>query len=163
MMMLLVEREHHSKRYMSHCLLRVPTPKMMQLLWILVPHHGHVNLVNTCPIDNFLTIFYVLMKKHGEFYQLLSRSAELYATALIRICQLFDEGKFVDGKCEWLKLYAGRFNLTNAFELDLWGCEEDLFVSRLYSALETTFTSTCSSPYCSSGVKQVCSKAITLR
>ena len=95
----------------------VKVPPWSGTIW--VPYHRHVNLVNTCPIDNFLTIFYVLMKKHSEFYQLLSRSAELYTTALIRICQLFDKGKFVDGKCEWLKLFAGWLNLIDTFKLDL--------------------------------------------
>lgn len=128
-----------------------------------VPYHGHLNLVNTCPIDNISTIFYVLMKKHNKFYQLLSRSVELYSSTLIRIFQLFDGSKFLEVKCEWLKLFPGQFNLTNTFQLDLWGSEDDLFVSRLYSALETTFTSTCPSPDCPFRVKQICSKAINLR
>lgn len=37
------------------------TPSSGSLGWyITVLHQGQVNLVNTCPIDNFLTIFYVL-------------------------------------------------------------------------------------------------------
>ena len=82
---------------------------------------------------------------------------------LIKICEMFNDRNFAEGKCEWLKLFPGRFNLAQSVQLDLWGNEEDLFVSRLYSALETSFTSTCPSPHCPSGVKQICSKAITLR
>lgn len=41
----------------AHTVLQVPAP------WggtVTVPHQGQVNLVNTCPTDNFLTIFYIL-------------------------------------------------------------------------------------------------------
>lgn len=143
----------------AHAVLQVP-------LWggtVTVPHQGQVNLVNTCPIDNFLTIFYVLMKTRNKFFQYLLRSPELYAVTLLKICKMVIDGNFAEGKCEWLKLFPGRFNLAQLGQLDLWGNEDDLFVSRLYSAGETSFTSTCQSPHCLSGVKQICSKAITLR
>ena len=41
---------------------------------ITVPHQRQVmiNLVNTCPIDNFLTIFYVLMKTRNKFFPAVS-------------------------------------------------------------------------------------------
>ncbi len=130
---------------------------------VVVAHQGQVNLVNTCPIDNSLTIFNVLMKRHDKFLQYLKRSPEPYSCTLVTICQMFDSGDFAEGKCEWLKLFPGRFDLTHTVQLDLWGNEEELFVSRLYSSLETTFTSRCSSPHCPSPVKHVSSKAITLR
>ena len=98
---------------------------------VTVPHQGQVNLVNTCPIDNFSTIFYVLMKTHNKFFQYLLRSPELYAVTLINIYKMFNDGNFAEGKCEWLKLFPGRFNLAQTGQLDLWGNEEDLFVSRL--------------------------------
>jgi len=128
---------------------------------VVVPHQGQVKLVKTCPIDNFLTIFYVLMKRHDKFMQYLKRSPEPYSVTLITICQMFDNGDFAEGKCAWLKLFPGRFDLSGTVQLDLWGNEEELFVSRLFSSLETTFTSTCSSPHCPSPVKQISSKAIT--
>ena len=43
---------------------------------------------------------------------------------------MFDDGNFAEGKCEWLKLFPGRFNLAQSVKLDLWGNEEYLFVSR---------------------------------
>ena len=130
---------------------------------VTVPHQGQVNLVNTCPIDNVLTIFSVLRKTRNKFFQYLLRSPELHAITLIKICEMFNDGNFAEGKCEWLKLFPGQFNLAQSVQLDLWGNEEDLFVSRFYSALETSFTSTCPSPHCPFGVMQICSKAITLR
>ena len=50
----------------AHAVLQVPP-------WggrVTVPHQGQLNLVNTCPIDNFLTIFYVLMKTRAKFFQI---------------------------------------------------------------------------------------------
>lgn len=67
---------------------------------------------------------------------------------------MFNDGNFAEGKCEWPNLFSGRFNLAQSVQLDLWGNDEDLFISRLYSALETSFTSTCPSPRCPSGVKK---------
>ena len=60
---------------------------------VTVPHQGQVNLVNTCPINNFLTIFYVLMKTGNKFFQYLLRSPELYAMTLIKICEMFNGWK----------------------------------------------------------------------
>ena len=53
---------------------------------------------------------------------------------------MFNDGNFAECKCEWLNLFPGRFNLAQSLQLDLWGNNEDLFVSRLSSALETSFT-----------------------
>ena len=47
----------------------------------------------------------------------------------IQICQMFDAGSFAEEKCEWLKLFPGRFDLSQPGQLNLWGNEEDLFVS----------------------------------
>ena len=115
---------------------------------------GQISLVNTCPIDNFLTIFYVLIKQHTKFAQHLSTSTKSYARILTdRIVQNFDNGAFAEGKCEWLKLFLGRFNLEQPGQINLWGNEEELFVSRTTSTLESTFTSTCPSKHCLSRVK----------
>ena len=103
------------------------------------------------------------MKTSNKFFQYLLRSPELYAITLIKIWEKFDDGNFVEGKCEWLKLFPCRFNIARSVKLDLWANEEDLFVSRPYSTLGTSFTSTCPSPHCPSGVKQISSRAITLR
>ena len=87
----------------------------------MVPHVGHITLVNACPIDNFLTIFYVFMKMHGALYQHLVRSPEPYACSLLKICEMFDAVRFAEGKCEWLKLFPRRFDLSQPGQLHLWG------------------------------------------
>ena len=102
----------------AHTVLQVSAP------WggtVTVPHQGQVNVVNTCPIDNFLTIFYVLMKTRSNFFQYLLRSPDLYAITLIKICEMFNDGNIAEGKCEWLNLFPGRFNLVQSVQLDLWG------------------------------------------
>lgn len=128
----------------------------------VIPLGGQISLVNTCPIDNFLTIFYVLIKQHQRFAQHLSTSIESYASVLYRIVEMFDNGCFAEGKCEWLKLFPGRFNLEQPGQLNLWGNEDELFASRMISTLESTFMSTCPSKHCPSKVKHVCSQAIRL-
>lgn len=128
---------------------------------INLPYIGQITLVNTCPIDNFLTIFYTLMKNHRKAFQEISSSVEVYASYLIKIYKLFDRGNFVEGKLEWLKLFPGRFQTTPL--IDLWGNEEDLFVSRLYSSSQTTFISTCDSSACPVRMKQCHANAIALR
>jgi hypothetical protein len=103
------------------------------------------------------------MKMHGSAYQHLSASTHLYTSALVRISHLFDAGKFSEGKWEWLKLFPGRFELSERNKVDLWGNEEEMFVSKLYPVLETTFTSTCGSAACPARILEVHSKAIRLR
>ena len=129
------------------------------------PFLGALTLTNTCPIDNFLTIFYVLMKNHQNAMQHMLNSPELYARTLVTITNLFDQSQFTEGKCEWLKLFPGQFNLSQngSNQLNLYGNEEELFVSRLFPVLGTTYTSICNSPHCPVKVKQNHSRAITLR
>lgn len=119
------------------------------------------SLTNTCPIDNYLTIFYVLMTDSKELYQELFMSTEVYAAALIRIKNLFDAKKFSEGKLEWMYLFPG-FNLTSAV-IDLWGNEDDLFLSRLQPAVRTKYNGTCSSPTCPAKQMDYVSNNIALR
>lgn len=85
---------HHIRKFMWPCIRLDKSKKHMLYSKFLhgvvksVPHQGQVNLVNTCPIDNFLTIFYVLMKTRNKFFQYLLRSPELYAITLIKICEM---------------------------------------------------------------------------
>ena len=105
------------------------------------------SLTNTCPIDNYLTIFYVLLTDHKKLHQELVKSTEIFAGTLIHIKNLFDTRMFPEAKLEWLHLFPARFDLTAPI-IDLWGNEDDLFLSRLQPVLRTTHTGTCSSPAC---------------
>ncbi|CAB3978002.1 Transient receptor potential cation channel subfamily A member 1 [Paramuricea clavata] len=151
--------QSHSTSSHSGVILQVPP-------WggqVNTPFSGTLTLTNTCPIENFLTIFYALMKNHQTAMQHMLNSPELYAGTLVVIANLFDRSQFMEGKCEWLKLFPGKFNLTqNGSQLNLYGNEEELFVSRLFPVLGTTYKSICNSPHCPVTVKQNYSRAITL-
>lgn len=149
----------HSAGSQSNVTLQVPP-------WggqVNLPFSGTLTLTNTCPIDNFFTILYALMKNHRNAMQHMLNSSELYGRTIAIIAKLFDQSQFTEGKCEWLKLFPGQFNLTQAgSQLNLYGNEEDLFVSRLFPVLGTT-EEVCDSPHCPVQVKQNHSRAITLR
>lgn len=124
---------------------------------------GVRQLINTCPIDNFLTIFFVLLSENGLLYQRLLGSVEGYAQHLIQIKHLFDRGEFSNGKMLWLSLFPpGHFNFSSPV-LDLWRNEEDLFMSRIQAEVMSVYKGSCSSPCCPSKIKQLKSHSICLR
>lgn len=119
-------------------------------------------LTNTCPIDNYLTIFYVLLTDNKKLHQELVMSTEIFAGTLVHIKNLFDARMFSQAKLEWLNLFPARFDLTSPI-IDLWGNEDDLFLSRLQPVLRTTYTGTCSSPSCPAQQVDYVSHNVTLR
>lgn len=125
-------------------------------------NHAVRMLTNTCPIDNFLTIFYVLMNDFNAFYTQLRDSVDSYASVLIKIKHLFDQGHYADGKLCWISLFQGRFPL-NLPTLDLWGNEEDMFISRLQPTTMSKYSGTCSSHACPWPTKDFVSYSIALR
>ena len=119
-------------------------------------------LINTCPIDNYLTIFYVIMTEHGGFYRHLQSSFELYAVQLVKIKNLFDKRMYSEGKLTWItSLFPGRFDMTRPV-LDLWGNEEELSISCLGPS-KTSYNTFCSSQACPSPTKTFVSHSISLR
>lgn len=119
-------------------------------------------LTNTCPIDNYLTIFFVLMSDYSAFFSELNASVDSYAIKLVRIKNLFEQGRHADGKLSWISLFHGRFPLTSPI-LDLWGNEEDMFLSRLQPTASSKYSGTCSSPACPGPTKDFTSYSISLR
>jgi hypothetical protein len=69
-------------------------------------------LKNTCPIDNYLILMYVMMSDHNNFNEHLARSSDVYAKCLLEIKELFRTGRYSEGKILWLTLFPGRFNTT---------------------------------------------------
>lgn len=119
-------------------------------------------LTNTCPIDNYLTIFFVLMSDYSAFFSELNASVDIYATELVRIKKLFEQGRHADGKLSWVSLFHGRFPLTSPI-LDLWGNEEDMFLSRLQPTASSKYSGTWSSPACPGPTKDFKSYSISVR
>ena len=109
---------------------------------------GTIKLVNTCPIDNFLTIFYTQLKNVPHFSAKLSEMSEPWAKRLVAIAQIFDNGEFTGGKVEWLSPFS-QFDFSVAHStIDVWGNEFDLFWQQCNSMLKTEFKSICSSEHC---------------
>ena len=109
---------------------------------------GNITLVNTCPIDNFLTIVYVRLKESPQLSKYLSKLSETWADDLLTIEQLFDKNDFTQGKIKWLTPFS-HFDFSVAGgTFDVWGNEFDLFWKRFDSMLATAAKSTCSSEAC---------------
>lgn len=149
-----------------------PIPSVPPNLNIQVPPWGGAvynsniavrRLINTCPIDNFLTIFYVLLRDNILLHQRFLNSAERYAAQLIQIKDLFDQGQFSEGKILWLCLFPpGRFNMTLPV-LDLWGNEEDFSVPQIEVETISIYQGTCNFPSCPCPVREFRSHSICLR
>lgn len=109
---------------------------------------GSVTLVNTCPIDNFLTIVYLWLKDVPRASAKLSGISESWAKDLLSLERLFDQHEFTQGKIEWLRPLP-RFDFTVVSgTIDVWGNEFDLFWQRCGSMLRSAAKSTCSSQQC---------------
>ena len=119
-------------------------------------------LINTCPIDNYLTLFYLLMNDYKNFFNELLASPEIFAATLVQVKSLFDKKHFEHGKILWLHQFQGRFNL-NAPIIDTWGNEDDLFFSQLQPVLCSKYSGKCSSAACPAPYKEYVSYNISLR
>ena len=75
--------------------------------------HGMIKLIKSCPIDNFLTIFYTRLKNVPDFSAKLSGMSEPWAKHLVTIAQMFDNGEFTGGKVEWLSPFP-QFDLCGS-------------------------------------------------
>ena len=110
-------------------------------------------LINTCPIDNYLTLFYLLMHDYKNFFNELLASPEIFAATHVQVKSLFDMKHFEHGKILWLHQFQGRFNL-NAPIIDTWGNEDDLFFSQLQPVLCSKYSGKCSSAACPAPYKE---------
>jgi hypothetical protein len=110
-------------------------------------------LINTCPIDNYLTLLYLLMHDYKNFFNELLASPEIFAATLVQVKSLFDMKHFEHGKILWLHQFQGRFNL-NAPIIDTWDNEDDLFFSQLQPVLCSKYSGKCSSAACPAPYKE---------
>ena len=115
------------------------------------------------PNGQFSSYHLSIFEENNSFNQELTQSLEPYANTMVQVFHLFDQGKFGDGKFCWLQQFIARFDFVNQVTVDVWGNEDDLFVSLLEAILQTTFQSHCSSPNCPNPNLNVSSKRITLR
>ena len=109
---------------------------------------GNVKLINTCPIDNFLTIVYLRLKDVPQTSKIISKLSNPWAKDFMSIERLFDQHEFTQAKIEWLRPFP-QFNFSVASgTIDVWGNEFDLFWQRCKSMLKSAAKSTCSSMQC---------------
>ena len=115
-----------------------------------------IKLINTCPIDNYLTIFYLYLKEHPEVLYQLSQLAksDRYARCLNNVVQSFDDAASGAGKVHWLQQFT-QFNFESSSTVDVWGCEQDIFVPCLAPVTTSTLRTICSSKDCPKQIQEL--------
>ncbi|XP_070539591.1 uncharacterized protein C14orf28 homolog [Ptychodera flava] len=108
-----------------------------------------VKLMNTCPIDNCLTIFYILQHQWVINIWMLPLD-QAVKDALASVIAYFSNGQYAEGKWAWMSEnidFPERF-LEKDGTVNLYGNEGDLFVNRLKPLLSITLQSVCNSTNC---------------
>ena len=119
--------------------------------------------LNTCPIDNYLTIFYLYLKDHPQvLHHLLASAADhRYATCLLDVVQSFDNAAAGTGKVHWLQQFS-KFNFTLSGTVNVWGCEQDMFVPCLTPVTTTSLNTTCTSQDCPKQIQECIRSSIQI-
>ena len=106
-----------------------------------------LQLINTCPIDNCLMIWYALTTESAKIDSCLDNNNEIVCQILSRTLELIRRGEFAAAKLEWMRtgcpVQVGRNGV-----LDFWGNEETMFTQYLIPLMRSNVTSSCSSPSC---------------
>ena len=106
-------------------------------------------------MDNYLTIFYLHLKDHPQVLHHLSAltADHRYATCLLDVVQSFDDAGGGTGKVHWLQQFS-QFDFTVSATVDVWGCEQDIFVPCLTPVTTTTLKTTCTSQHCPQQIQE---------
>ena len=126
----------------------------------LLDGNAMVKLINTCPIDNYLTIFYLYLKHNSTILEQLKVSAARYAKCcLVDVVSAFDKSNFSTGKVIWLKQFP-KFNFKTPGTVDVWGCELDMIMPCLAPILSSTLKTHCNANDCPQKERSVHRKSI---
>ena len=79
---------------------------------------------------------------------------ERYARCLNDVVQSFDDAATGAGKVHWLQQFP-QFNFAVSSTVDVWGCEQDMFVPCLAPVTTTTLKTTCSSKDCPKQIQEL--------
>ena len=122
-----------------------------------------IKLINTCSVDNYFTIFYLYLKEHPEVLNQLSQLAkdERYARCLNDVVQSFDAAATGAGKVHWLQQFP-QFNFAVSSTVDIWGCEQDMFVPCLALVTVNTLKTTCTSKDCPKQIQELNQSSIQI-
>ena len=101
-----------------------------------------IQLTNTCPLDNFLTIFWTAAHNSALVRKTLMDDNAIFSKVLVSALQLMNQGKDAEAKLKWaefLGLHANALNVINFH-----GSQHTRFV-RFYNDtwLQSTIASTC--------------------
>ena len=118
-----------------------------------------IKLINTCPIDNYLTIFYLYLKEHQNVLESLKTSSAEYAKRLVQIVLAFERRDFATGKVIWLKQF-GNFDFSTSGTVDVWGCELDMVMPCLAPILSSTLQMSCDTIDCPQKERSIQCKSI---
>jgi len=118
------------------CLVSFSTPAMPSHIRMpRVPLRGgecileggvQTTLTNTCPVDNFLAMFFLLWKENQALHSSLTQRTEPCIEALLEATRQFQNGEFARGKVAWLRQLP-QFNFGTCGSINVWGNEHDLF------------------------------------
>ena len=127
----------------------------------ILKDHVHIKLINTCPIDNYLTIFYLHLLNHPNVLHELRLSPAVYAQCLLDVVAPFNNKDFARGKMHWLRQFP-KYDFSFSSTVDVWGCEQDMVLPCLSPTLSNKFISTCDSHHCPQKEKLIKSASICL-
>lgn len=114
---------------------------------ILEDTGAEITLTNTCPVDNFLTMFFLLLKEKTELHTMLTNCGDDCAKSLLNAMSFFEKGKFARGKVEWLRQFP-QFDFSSSGSINVWGNEYELFWKPLAALHPSEVSSRCSSASC---------------
>ena len=118
----------------------------------------YIELVNTCPIDNFLMIFDYLVHYRKADINLLPKPLPIIFQD---INKLLPNKQFGEAKMKWFGNVQFLPVIVNG-QIDIFGNEHELFIKGIDKVLVNTVTSTCSEPNCPQRVIQLKSYSIDL-
>ncbi len=115
----------------------------------LVTDEETYRLINTCPVDNMIFLIYMLAQKQDLGTLVPLPVSQTLATMVEHISRR----EYTEAKWTWMESNFPGFPeefLTDSHsqKVDLWGNEEDMFISKLNPLMASRLSSECSSENC---------------
>ena len=99
-------------------------------------------------------MFYLFLKERPEVLGMLRNSDARYAKALVKVVKSFDDAAIGTAKVHWLQQFT-KFDFSVSSTVNVWGCEQDMFVPCLESVTASTLDTTCTSNHCPKRHQQI--------
>ena len=110
----------------------------------------NTSMVNTCPIDNWLVISYIILQLYPAIYKGLSNMvAQPGAKTLLKLYEFYKQKKFNEAKWYMAQLNNLSAHITKeGAVVNFFGNEHNCFVRHIASLFRHTSISTCSNENC---------------